>query len=410
MPDDDRTATPDLSPTTEHEDVPSAVSADPVANGPVDPVLKRIIELQQSEPGHRPPPDPAVISPSSMLDQVFSAINPGSSDAPSDLLAHLRLMDQRLEELSPSPSQTLKDQRRVSWLDRAKERSQVPMAGQVQDVRIGQITTVGFSNFRLTIKEDEFRGIVQSVAAFGMLHPLTVVRAKYDPDKLILISGEQRYRAALELHLEMVPVVIRAVENEAECYLVNLVENLCRSTPGTYELAARCELMIHRFTMTRTELARLLNFSVSHISGLISYLSIPAPNFLEDWKQRHPLATLPRIARLAKEYDPVETWARWRAAYDRNEGKLLTEPVFTGEAEEEDVTGLAPYKRPTKAAIMRLRDTVARQRNLPTDPEGVLALALGLLDYCRGVTSKIPSVFFAPPLRKQGQARRRKEG
>jgi ParB family chromosome partitioning protein len=67
--------------------------------------------------------------------------------------------------------------------------------------------------------------LVQSIAQHGILEPLLVRPLK--PNQYELVAGERRYRAALQLGLPEVPVIIRQLSDE-EAIQVALIENLQR--------------------------------------------------------------------------------------------------------------------------------------------------------------------------------------
>ncbi len=67
--------------------------------------------------------------------------------------------------------------------------------------------------------------LVESVRQHGVLQPL-LVRSRSD-DQYELVAGERRYRAAKEVQLAEVPVVIRELSDE-EAMQLSLIENLCR--------------------------------------------------------------------------------------------------------------------------------------------------------------------------------------
>jgi len=67
--------------------------------------------------------------------------------------------------------------------------------------------------------------LVQSIAQHGILEPLLVRPLK--SNRYELVAGERRYRAALQLGLPEVPVIIRQLSDE-EAIQVALIENLQR--------------------------------------------------------------------------------------------------------------------------------------------------------------------------------------
>jgi hypothetical protein len=60
---------------------------------------------------------------------------------------------------------------------------------------------------RKSFDATEFQELVDSIAAFGILQPL-IVRYDAEQDLFVLITGERRWRAATELGLPRVPVIV----------------------------------------------------------------------------------------------------------------------------------------------------------------------------------------------------------
>jgi hypothetical protein len=153
-------------------------------------------------------------------------------------------------------------------------------------------------------------------------------------------------------------------------------------------------------------LAKQLGYSLSYVYTLIRLLTSLPASVLQDWKAGHPLLSLPRLERLAHDVaDGENKWLSMRRLHAKEEGKplpSLEEQLACLDDEDDaahDVTGWTPFKRPTKAAILRIRDVLARQR-MPADPKEFRQLAIGLCDYVRGASSTIPFVL-TPPLRKR---------
>ncbi|RUS92673.1 chromosome partitioning protein ParB [Dulcicalothrix desertica PCC 7102] len=72
---------------------------------------------------------------------------------------------------------------------------------------------------------EALRQLTESIKQHGILQPLLV--RIVDAGKLELVAGERRYRAALEIGLKEVPVVIRELDENA-AYQLALIENLLR--------------------------------------------------------------------------------------------------------------------------------------------------------------------------------------
>ena len=61
-------------------------------------------------------------------------------------------------------------------------------------------------NPRLIFHQDELEQLEQSIAEQGILVPLTVYR---DGKRFCLLDGERRWRCALKLGLDSVPVIVQ---------------------------------------------------------------------------------------------------------------------------------------------------------------------------------------------------------
>ncbi|MBW4512447.1 MAG: ParB/RepB/Spo0J family partition protein [Scytonematopsis contorta HA4267-MV1] len=72
---------------------------------------------------------------------------------------------------------------------------------------------------------EALKQLTESIKQHGILQPLLV--RLVDAGKLELVAGERRYRAALEIGLKEVPVVIRELDDNAAFQLA-LIENLLR--------------------------------------------------------------------------------------------------------------------------------------------------------------------------------------
>lgn len=69
------------------------------------------------------------------------------------------------------------------------------------------------------------QSLINSIQRDGILEPLLV--RERESDRYELVAGERRYRAAKEVGLEYVPVVIRQLTNEQALH-ITLIENLLR--------------------------------------------------------------------------------------------------------------------------------------------------------------------------------------
>lgn len=120
----------------------------------------------------------------------------------------------------------------------------------------------------------DLQELIASIKEKGILEPL-LVRPSDVGGRYMIISGERRYRAALEAELREVPCIEMDVDerNVAE---IALIENLQRKDLTAYEEAEGYLMLIERFDYTHEEVAKKIGKSRSSVTEALSIASIPA--------------------------------------------------------------------------------------------------------------------------------------
>lgn len=114
----------------------------------------------------------------------------------------------------------------------AEARKKLPIEGQAFYTSPRNIHVQ--DNVRSKVNDnDEFRQLCESIKKFGLIQPIVCQLLDNNP-KLILLAGERRLRAAEEIGLERVPVIIKNVKCVAGA---QLSENLCRDGLSTLDVA-----------------------------------------------------------------------------------------------------------------------------------------------------------------------------
>jgi ParB/RepB/Spo0J family partition protein len=265
----------------------------------------------------------------------------------------------------------------------------------IDNVPLALISTARIRNSRQDDDEVAFRRLVESMAREGLINPLSVQRDPFHEGYYVLLAGSRRLRAAAELGWQTIRVSVMECDGEGDAHMVNLVENAARADLSTWELASACQHLHERFGLSQTELASRLGYSDSHVCQLLGYLQLPAP-IVEAWRQRHPCLTLPNLQRL-KAAGPAahELFASMLSAYARREGKtrLNAQELLLAQlkADDPEVEQYTPVRRPSHARLNKIRDRL-QQTQMPTDPKKVRAMAIGLVDYAKGVTQTVPGL------------------
>lgn len=121
--------------------------------------------------------------------------------------------------------------------------------------------------------------LAQSIEDKGVLEPI-LVRLRPQTDlprhqaQYLIISGERRYRAAMEAGLVEVPVIEMDVSEE-EALEIALIENLQRKDLTPFEEAEGFRALSERFDYTHEQIARAVGKSRTVITESMALLQIP---------------------------------------------------------------------------------------------------------------------------------------
>ncbi len=147
---------------------------------------------------------------------------------------------------------------------------------------------------------DAIDELVASIHEVGVLEPLLVRPA---PDGLQIISGERRYRAAVEAGLDKVPCIVLDVD-EAEMLAIALIENLQRQDLSPFEEAEGLQALVERFEYTHEEVARKIGRARTSVTETLSLKDIPAA--LRDRLEAAEVRTKSILLEVARTADAEE--------------------------------------------------------------------------------------------------------
>jgi ParB family transcriptional regulator, chromosome partitioning protein len=116
--------------------------------------------------------------------------------------------------------------------------------------------------------------LADSIKAQGLLQPILV--RQVDGGKYEIIAGERRWRAAQLAGLAQVPVVVRAVPDQAALAMA-LIENIQREDLNPLEEAGGIHRLIDEFRMTHDTAARAVGRSRSAVTNMLRLLNLAKP-------------------------------------------------------------------------------------------------------------------------------------
>ena len=119
--------------------------------------------------------------------------------------------------------------------------------------------------------EGKLRSLSESIAAHGVLQPITVQPQNAD-GKHLIIMGERRWRAAQLAGVTRIPAIVR--EATAELRAIQLTENVQRADLTTMEIAQAVDQM-RNAGKKRPEIAKSLGWSEAEVSRFAGILKMP---------------------------------------------------------------------------------------------------------------------------------------
>ena len=126
---------------------------------------------------------------------------------------------------------------------------------------------------RRLFDQDGLRELSESIAAYGILQPLTV-RAQNGGYELV--AGERRWRAARMAGLRQVPCLLARVDEE-DAALLALIENLQRRDLDYMEEASAIARLLRRYGLSQQQAAEKLGRSQSAVANKLRLLRLEEP-------------------------------------------------------------------------------------------------------------------------------------
>ena len=124
---------------------------------------------------------------------------------------------------------------------------------------------------RKEFRDDELAQLQASLAANGLLQPITLRRAGNSYE---LVAGERRLRAATRLGWTEIPAIIKDYDDKALLTLA-LVENLQRSDLNPIEEAEGYSRLSTEFALTQQEIAEVVAKDRSTVANSLRLLNLP---------------------------------------------------------------------------------------------------------------------------------------
>ncbi|MCJ8519832.1 ParB family chromosome partitioning protein [Pseudorhizobium tarimense] len=128
-------------------------------------------------------------------------------------------------------------------------------------------------NPRRQFDEADLQDLASSIRQHGIVQPVVV---RTVGDRLEIIAGERRWRAAQLAGLHEIPVIIRDVDDRTALEIA-IVENVQRADLNPLEEAMGYDQLIADYGYTQNDLGGIIGKSRSHVANSLRLLKLPDP-------------------------------------------------------------------------------------------------------------------------------------
>jgi len=151
-------------------------------------------------------------------------------------------------------------------------RGDVPRETGVREVEIGNLVPNRYQP-RRDFSEAKLADLAASIREQGIVQPIIVTPRG---DKLEIVAGERRWRAAALAGLTKVPVVLREKQTEADLLEVALVENLQREDLNPLDAAEAYARLKDEFRLSHERIADRVGKDRTTITNALRLLKLPS--------------------------------------------------------------------------------------------------------------------------------------
>jgi len=241
---------------------------------------------------------------------------------------------------------------------------------------------------RTRMDEGSLYELAESIRSQGVMQPILVrpVEGGFE-----IIAGERRFRAARLAGLDEVPVLVKAVADEAAAVMA-LIENIQREDLNPLEEAQGLQRLVNEFRLTHEQAAQAVGRSRSAASNLLRLLQLAEPVqqmlMAGDLDMGHARALLALDA-AEQVMAAHEVVARKLSVRDTERHvarqSAPARPAAAKPAKTRDITRLEERLADALTAAVEIRV----KRRTRRGEQGEIAIAFGSLDELNGLLDKL---------------------
>jgi ParB family chromosome partitioning protein len=119
--------------------------------------------------------------------------------------------------------------------------------------------------------QEKIEELALSIKQHGLLQPIIL---KEENQGYVIIAGERRYQACMQLNMKTIPALIRQYQNK-KIPEISLIENIQRENLNPIEEAKAYQHIISTYQYKQHELALKVGKSRTHIVNILGLLKLP---------------------------------------------------------------------------------------------------------------------------------------
>ncbi|KAB0584554.1 ParB/RepB/Spo0J family partition protein [Ideonella dechloratans] len=271
---------------------------------------------------------------------------------------------------------------------REAEREGAPSVLKIAQMQAGKYQP------RTRMDEGSLYELAESIKGQGIMQPI-LVRPVGDPvqRRYEIIAGERRFRAAQLAGLTEVPVLVKAVPDEAAAVMA-LIENIQREDLNPLEEAQGLKRLVDEFGLTHEQAAQSVGRSRSAASNLLRLLNLaePVQKMLMagdlDMGHARALLPLPAAQQILTANEVVARKLSVRDAEKLATKALQPEKPASGKAAPEKSRDILRLEEQL-ADLLTAQVEIRVQRKTRRGEQGEVAIRFASLDELSGLLDKL---------------------
>ncbi|MEO1368808.1 MAG: ParB/RepB/Spo0J family partition protein [Acidobacteriota bacterium] len=142
----------------------------------------------------------------------------------------------------------------------------------IQELPVGQLEPNRYQP-RTEFDETGLDDLAASIQSQGVVQPIVVTAG--EEGRFTIIAGERRWRASQRAGLEVVPVVVRQVDDDQQLLEMALVENIQRADLNAVEEAEAYKTLSESFGLSQEDIAKRVGKGRTTITNFLRLLRLP---------------------------------------------------------------------------------------------------------------------------------------